>query len=581
MPVLPPWLLIDYKTPYCMMYKFFLALLLLPGLSYSQVKKTPVKKKKAGQVKTNRKTFWPPRLPETESTVPPPAPPDPAEPVNDDRKAVSLVKAGSLKAALQQASGKRVGLLLFVASGADNALYPPKNTGFGDSTALGDYFEELFTQGSQSYKRNYLVYMASPGELATEKNLHALRYPAYFFLNADGALLGKREGLKADAYEADQLQQELLDAAERKEMLALQQLHRQGRLDSLGLAKLVELTNAYNTSVYANPVTPDQYELLDIFISNYGKGQKADPGLMQLADKVYNDGGYIREIKLPATFAWLLDQYTPGTDTSFKWYAALSNHINGKYTALMAPAEPDAFSGPVTVAPAAGTDSLTAGSNRRAADSVLQQHAVLLKHLGNVQLLNEALKLVQAEYDLIAQNKLPQACINTHLMPLLTWLYDSLLQVNKGMASTSLILREINEKMTAAEIRYVDDYYTDFGHFENGFKKDLALLLNNSSWLVFKADTNDRYLSRLLLWSKASLEVEKNNPYYLDTYAQLLYAGGDKKRAVEYGQKSINALKLDKNFSEEKWMLPFMEKVLAKMKTGAAVPRKDYIPNQQ
>ena len=562
------------------MYKLFLLFLLVPGLSHGQAKKAPVKKKKAGQVKSNHKTFWPPKLPATDVTIPPPALPYAAETVNGETNTLQLIKSSSFKAAVQQAAEKHVGLLLFMPGDAGAGLLPKNSAVPRDSAALNTYFEELFAQGVNAYKRKYLVYMATAAGLAAEKNIHALVYPAYFFFSADGVLLGKSEGLKADAYELDALQQELQDAFERKELLQLQQQYRQGTLDSTGLAKLVLLTNAYNAGAYAQPMTPDQYQLLDVFIRKYGVEKKVDSGFLKLVDQVYNDAGYIHEIKLPGTFAWLLQHYTTEADTDFKWYAALSNHINEKYTALTTPKEEETASRPDSPALSSNAAATTAGNTALALDSLLKQHFVWLRHLRNVQLLNEAVKLVQVQYDLISKKQVPTAYIHTHTMPLLNWLYDSLLHVNTGMASTALVLKEVKEKMSVAEMHYVDDYYTDFAHFETGFKKDLALLLNNTSWMIFKEDADNRYLAKLLSWSKASLEIEKANPYYLDTYAQLLYAGGDKKAAFDYEQKAITALKLDKNFREEKWMLPFMEKVLAKMKLGAVIPRDDYNPNE-
>ena len=257
------------------MYKLFLLFLLVPGLSHGQAKKAPVKKKKAGQVKSNHKTFWPPKLPATDVTIPPPALPYAAETVNGETNTLQLIKSASFKAAVQQAAEKHVGLLLFMPGDAGAGLLPKNSAVPGDSAALNTYFEELFAQGVNAYKRKYLVYMATAAGLAAEKNIHALVYPAYFFFSADGVLLGKSEGLKADAYELDALQQELQDAFERKELLQLQQQYRQGTLDSTGLAKLVLLTNAYNAGAYAQPMTPDQYQLLDVFIRKYGVEKKS------------------------------------------------------------------------------------------------------------------------------------------------------------------------------------------------------------------------------------------------------------------------------------------------------------------
>ncbi len=556
------------------MYKLIVPFLLLPSIVFAQVKNHPAKKKKAGHVQSAHKTFWPPKVNTSEVTIPPPAMPSEPEAVNGEKIEIPvLVKSASWREALQQASERQVGLILFVPGNMDSMKY----SGFsGDSSRLTDYFEELFAQGINSYKRKYLVYMASAAELATEKKIHVLLYPAYLFYNAEGVLLGKREGVKTDAYEIDAMQQEMRDAADRKVLTALQQQYYRGNIDSVMLAKLVVLTAAFNASSYTNTVKPDQYDLLETFISRYATGKKADTGIFKLVEQVYNDAGYIREISATQTLHWLVDNYALDRDMNLKWYASLSNRISQQTAAILTPMLEEGSKQPDT--PALPADSILF-KRSLAIDSVMHLHSSFIKRLHNLQLLNETVKLLQTQYDVITKRMVPAGYAVKTTLPMVNWFFDSLLHVNQGINATALLLKETGIKLSVPEQEYVDEYYTSFANFDNRFRKDLGLLLNNISWIVFKEDSLNHHLSKLLLWSRASLEIEKTNPYYLDTYAQLLYANGDKKSAAEYEQKSINVLKLDKNFREERWMLPFMEKVLTKMKAGAILPRDDYYPN--
>jgi len=67
----------------------------------------------------------------------------------------------------------------------------------------------------------------------------------------------------------------------------------------------------------------------------------------------------------------------------------------------------------------------------------------------------------------------------------------------------------------------------------NAFKEYHSNLCNSSAWTVVLKPANANFLKSAITWSEYSLLVTKNNPYYLDTLAQLYYKDGQKQKAVE------------------------------------------------
>lgn len=78
-----------------------------------------------------------------------------------------------------------------------------------------------------------------------------------------------------------------------------------------------------------------------------------------------------------------------------------------------------------------------------------------------------------------------------------------------------------------------DPYFKKYGNNVAPFE------LNNFAWNVFLHVTDHKLLSAALLWTKASLQREEN-PYILDTYANLLYKLGRKDEAIPVEEKAIN-----------------------------------------
>jgi tetratricopeptide (TPR) repeat protein len=96
--------------------------------------------------------------------------------------------------------------------------------------------------------------------------------------------------------------------------------------------------------------------------------------------------------------------------------------------------------------------------------------------------------------------------------------------------------------------------------------------LNNIAYEFFKHTNDLEKLAKALKWSKRSMEINealvpdeihKQNPYFMDTYASLLYRLGKKDEAIETQTKAIEILKSrNENTSN-------LETTLTKIKNGS------------
>lgn len=83
--------------------------------------------------------------------------------------------------------------------------------------------------------------------------------------------------------------------------------------------------------------------------------------------------------------------------------------------------------------------------------------------------------------------------------------------------------------------------------FENGygqwteFKENFSSMANSAAWSVVENKNGAAQIKKALQWSATSLVLQKENHYFLDTYAQLLYRNGEKDKAISYEQKAIDA----------------------------------------
>ncbi len=84
--------------------------------------------------------------------------------------------------------------------------------------------------------------------------------------------------------------------------------------------------------------------------------------------------------------------------------------------------------------------------------------------------------------------------------------------------------------------------------------------LNQNASTIFNLSNDKTLLNKALSWSKKSLEQDKDNPMYLDAYANLLYKLGQTKEAIEIETKAVELI----NEKEKK----SYQETLDKMKAG-------------
>jgi hypothetical protein len=96
------------------------------------------------------------------------------------------------------------------------------------------------------------------------------------------------------------------------------------------------------------------------------------------------------------------------------------------------------------------------------------------------------------------------------------------------------------------------------------FKYEFSELANTAAWYVV-TESASAYYSDAIKWSEASLKLNKNNAYFLDTLAQLYYKNGDKTKAIETQQKAISHLKEE----EDPGGYMEMNDVLKRMQNGS------------
>ncbi|GIQ59324.1 hypothetical protein Flavo103_24600 [Flavobacterium collinsii] len=98
----------------------------------------------------------------------------------------------------------------------------------------------------------------------------------------------------------------------------------------------------------------------------------------------------------------------------------------------------------------------------------------------------------------------------------------------------------------------------------NSLKAYFSDLCNSAAWEVVSKQDNVDFVKNAINWSEYSLIVTKNNPYYLDTLAQLYYKNGQKEKAIQTQEK---ALQYSGTVQDEETVSE-MKEVLEKMQNG-------------
>ena len=98
----------------------------------------------------------------------------------------------------------------------------------------------------------------------------------------------------------------------------------------------------------------------------------------------------------------------------------------------------------------------------------------------------------------------------------------------------------------------------------NSFKSSFSSLANTVAWSVVENEKDTLLIKKAIQWSEASLKIEKENYYFLDTLAQLYYKNNQKELAIQTEEKAILlAEKAEDVYATDEYRL-----VLEKMKTS-------------
>lgn len=132
--------------------------------------------------------------------------------------------------------------------------------------------------------------------------------------------------------------------------------------------------------------------------------------------------------------------------------------------------------------------------------------------------------------------------------------FDTYLSTEKGNAIERLDEMYIKSNL---DNELASNGWTVFKHYNS----DLA---NSVAWQVVLKAGNSDFLKSAITWSEYSLVVTKNNPYYLDTLAQLYYKDGQKQKAIETQTLAVKYL----NTVTEPETATDIQETLTKMKNG-------------
>lgn len=98
----------------------------------------------------------------------------------------------------------------------------------------------------------------------------------------------------------------------------------------------------------------------------------------------------------------------------------------------------------------------------------------------------------------------------------------------------------------------------------SSFKDYHSNLANSAAWAVVLKPANAAFMKDAINWSEYSLIVTKNNPYYLDTLAQLYYKDGQKDKAITTQELAVKFLNAD----VEEQTASEIRETLTKMQNG-------------
>ncbi|MCC9071938.1 hypothetical protein LNQ49_10130 [Flavobacterium sp. F-65] len=95
------------------------------------------------------------------------------------------------------------------------------------------------------------------------------------------------------------------------------------------------------------------------------------------------------------------------------------------------------------------------------------------------------------------------------------------------------------------------------------FKEYHSNLCNDVAWYTVLHSNDAEFIKKAIKWSEYSLVVKKNDPYYLDTLAQLYYKDGQKEKAIKTQQLAISLFENVEQDTKQD-----MKETLVKMQNG-------------
>lgn len=139
-----------------------------------------------------------------------------------------------------------------------------------------------------------------------------------------------------------------------------------------------------------------------------------------------------------------------------------------------------------------------------------------------------------------------------------TYLKEFDVYFNKNLATQENAIQRLDEMYNNAF-----DSNSTFYYDWKEFKEYHTNLCNEVAWFTVLHSNDAGFIKKAIKWSEYSLVVKKNDPYYLDTLAQLYYKDGQKEKAIANQQQAVQ---FAKDIEEE--TKTEMQQTLAKMLNG-------------
>ncbi len=208
------------------------------------------------------------------------------------------------------------------------------------------------------------------------------------------------------------------------------------------------------------------------------------------------------------------------------------------------------------------------GSLNTEITTTLQQNKYIAEEKGSAD--GNQSKIISVYKKLIAANKANYDCYQNY--------FTYLSEAEDKDGSNTTYLKEFssyfNTHLTSGKGSAIEQLDAMYSALDNSsdyqydgwrtFKEYHSNLANSTAWAVVLKPQNSNFLKSAITWSEYSLVVSKNNPYYLDTLAQLYYKDDQKQKAIETQALAVKYL----NDTVEEETATEIKETLTKMQNG-------------